>query len=343
MRGNGSFAFEPLARITRTRHLRRSRLLLPRDGTSASIAGLNVEFPDILGGQVQELRIFPPSRGEKLVQYAEIAWADIMRPGRLYRRHDAPSPIHCWPGCRPFPIRFRASVILVARFRTGILPRSALARTYCEIQESRSITTIYAYYEGDLWDRRRWAAIWNMNLGRYEALLEPAKREIRAMLPYHEIEQPIRVERFFKIVRRIALHPNDPLGYRYRGALFAVQNEPDLAIQDFSRVLELEPDNAFTYCDRAAQYAKKYELDKAIADYGRAIELNPGLVSAYIGRGEVYGKQKRWNAAIADLNRAVDLDPGQTDAYLNRGAIYRERPIGSMRWMISSRPFLGPR
>ena len=65
--------------------------------------------------------------------------------------------------------------------------------------------------------RRRLAAIWNMNLGRYDRLLEPAaersaRRSCRAFS-----WPPIRRRSLRELNRKIAAHPKEPLFYACRG------------------------------------------------------------------------------------------------------------------------------
>jgi tetratricopeptide (TPR) repeat protein len=197
--------------------------------------------------------------------------------------------------------------------------------------------------QGGLWDRRRWATIWNMNLGRYEGLLQEARRTIRTMPPMSFWLSPGPAAATEELSRRIALRPQDPAGYRCRGAFHAGQQQPDRAIADFSRAIELEPDNGFAYCSRAAQYARRGVLDQALADYNRAIELKADLLSAYNGRGNVRAQQARKEQALADYNRAVDFDPDHPLSYSYRGMLYvRERDwqraASDFEWMTVLQP-----
>ena len=49
----------------------------------------------------------------------------------------------------------------------------------------------------------------------------------------------------------------------------------DLAIQDYTKVIQLEPNFTNAYYNRGVAYSNKGELDLAIQDYTKAIELVP--------------------------------------------------------------------
>jgi arabinofuranosyltransferase len=307
-----------------------------------------------------EMGVLPHITKELHVQFTDCEW--VMMSNALYHigryGYYAGPEVHIVDGCAlsdpllarlpPLPDPFWR----VGHFRRGI-PDGYLAtlRSGKNVLRDPGMAEYYDHLtritQGNLWDRQRWAAIWNMNLGRYEGLLNEAKHEIRMMLPYNEIALPDKPERLGKISRSIVLHPNDPAGYRYRGALYIAQKKPDQAIQDFSHALELEPDNVYTYCNRGSLYAQQNELDKAIADYNRALERKPDLVAAYIGRGDAYVKQKRIPQAIEDFNRAADLDPGQSRTYNSRGLVYKgmrdwQHALDDFRQFISWDPVESP-
>jgi len=75
------------------------------------------------------------------------------------------------------------------------------------------------------------------------------------------------------------------------------------------------------YFYRGQAYIAKGENNLALADFSKVIELNPLLVNAYNNRGVVYLSQGKYKEALADINRAIQLDPSDFDAYIVRANI----------------------
>ena len=75
-------------------------------------------------------------------------------------------------------------------------------------------------------------------------------------------------------------------GRHYDRGLEAVRRgDYDLAIAEFSAVIQLKPKHAGAYNNRGVSYAHKGDWDQAVADLDEAIRLNPEYVEAYYNRG----------------------------------------------------------
>jgi len=114
--------------------------------------------------------------------------------------------------------------------------------------------------------------------------------------------------------------PPDFTFYQKRAVSYIVKGEYDLAVADYSKVIELKPDDASTYLNRGLAFYNKKSYDLAIADYNKVIELNPKEAQAYLNRGESHEKLGNTQKAISDYQKAVDLDAGNelAKAYLQR-------------------------
>jgi TonB family protein len=114
--------------------------------------------------------------------------------------------------------------------------------------------------------------------------------------------------------------PPDFAFYQKRAVSYIVKGEYDLAVADYSKVIELKPDDASTYLNRGLAFYNKKSYDLAIADYNKVIELNPKEAQAYLNRGESHEKLGNTQKAISDYQKAVDLDAGNelAKAYLQR-------------------------
>lgn len=114
--------------------------------------------------------------------------------------------------------------------------------------------------------------------------------------------------------------PPDFTFYQKRAVGYVVKGEYDLAVADYSKVIELKPDDASTYLNRGLAFYNKKSYDLAIADYNKVIELNPKEATAYMNRGESHEKLGNLQKAISDYQKAVDLDASNelAKAYLQR-------------------------
>ena len=116
-----------------------------------------------------------------------------------------------------------------------------------------------------------------------------------------------------------------PVAYFDRGDSYAVKQQYDQAIADYSACLRADPGYLDAYLHRGAAYAelKKYEL--AAADYGALIAASPYLEIGYLERGALYGRTQNLDAAIADFGSVVRILPQSSDGYLLRGDVYRRK------------------
>lgn len=112
--------------------------------------------------------------------------------------------------------------------------------------------------------------------------------------------------------------------YASRAWLWAMKNEPDIAIKDADESIRIKP-SASTYTTRGhAWYAKK-EYDKAIADYTEAIRLDPKYEVAFYDRGLAWSGKKENDKAIADYTETLRLDPKFAKAYFSRGLAWDKK------------------
>ena len=100
------------------------------------------------------------------------------------------------------------------------------------------------------------------------------------------------------------------LTFRDPGNAQELENQLDLAIADYTKVIELDPAAYLVehiYIDRGKFYEKKGNLDLAFADYTKAIEVDPDEYT-YLRRGNAYADQGKHDLAIADYTKAIEID-----------------------------------
>lgn len=215
---------------------------------------------------------------------------------------------HFW---RPVPLG------LLGSLRTGknMLSEPGLAEYYDRLAE---IT------QGRLWSWDRLAAIWNMNLGRYEHLLKAERERIRGMLPPDFQLAPDPPTTVRELSQRISTHPKDPFLYACRAAAYAKLDEPAKAIQDITRAISLDSRNALALNFRGMLYARQGQSAEALDDYSRALDSDPRLSRAYVDRGQLHLRQGDTAKAIADFSHAIEVDADAIGAYIARGGVYQQ-------------------
>lgn len=82
----------------------------------------------------------------------------------------------------------------------------------------------------------------------------------------------------------------------------------DRAIQRFSKALAMAPDHPAGYIFRGAAWEKKGELRRAIADYNVAIRLDLSCAQGYYRRGLAWKKLGLRSRSDMDFQKAADLN-----------------------------------
>jgi len=94
-----------------------------------------------------------------------------------------------------------------------------------------------------------------------------------------------------------------------RGVNYLDYGHYDLAIEDFTEVIQHDSDNSEAYYNRGTAYMHKGEYDLAIADFDMAIELRHKYWRAYANRGTTYLRLNDYDRATADLTQAMEVYP----------------------------------
>src|SRR6266403_52860 len=124
--------------------------------------------------------------------------------------------------------------------------------------------------------------------------------------------------------RAINLRPGQATAYYKRGNLLKDRNQLEAALASYDQALALDPDYANAFCNRGVVLGILHRPDEALASYDRAIALNPGSALAYYNRGDVLRELKRLNEALASYNEAIAVRSDYAEAYCNRGVLLLE-------------------
>jgi lipoprotein NlpI len=110
-----------------------------------------------------------------------------------------------------------------------------------------------------------------------------------------------------------------------RGTAYQRRGDFDLAIQDFTRVIELRPETSKAFYNRGMVYLSQGEFDRAIQDFDEAIRISPEYAVAFSNRGVAHMNKGTYDRAIADFDQAIRLKPDDGHAYRGRGSAYYDK------------------
>ncbi|GEM_PF-996509 len=86
----------------------------------------------------------------------------------------------------------------------------------------------------------------------------------------------------------IAINPNNPEAFAFRGVAHQLNLAYQLSIDDFTRALDLVPYSWEFYTFRGSSYQFIGETGEAMLDYDKALDLNPRYVTAYNYRSNLF-------------------------------------------------------
>jgi tetratricopeptide (TPR) repeat protein len=121
----------------------------------------------------------------------------------------------------------------------------------------------------------------------------------------------------------IALVPDYPIYYFYRGNANYYYRQHAPAIADYTRAIELDGRFAEAFNNRGNVHYRLEDYPRAIADYDQAVRAKPDYADAINNRANARYQQQAHAEALADYERALALDP-ESALYHNNRAITRE-------------------
>jgi len=113
--------------------------------------------------------------------------------------------------------------------------------------------------------------------------------------------------------------------YIRRGKIYSLLDNPQKAINDYSKAIYINPTVDSIYLMRAEEYLKlgKSKINLAIKDLKKVIELNSNNYKAFLKLGILHIEKKRFYEALQYLDKSIKINP-TAEAYFYRGAIYYE-------------------
>jgi len=96
---------------------------------------------------------------------------------------------------------------------------------------------------------------------------------------------------------------------RCLGKLFARQNQPDKAIEQFRQAIEILPGNWEAHFELGGELDGANQLVEAAKEFGEAARLNPNYSRTHFNYAVVLAKQNRLEEAQAELETTLRMEP----------------------------------
>lgn len=97
------------------------------------------------------------------------------------------------------------------------------------------------------------------------------------------------------------------------------QGKYEMAIENFSKIIQENPTDMPAYFNRGQAYYQKGNIQSAINDWSQVVNMNPNDAYASYKLGEGFLKHEDYKAAIMNFDQALSLNPQLADAYLGKG------------------------
>lgn len=156
---------------------------------------------------------------------------------------------------------------------------------------------------------------------RYGLTDHPELHRLRAMANYFGGYSPL--DRLDDADRLIALAPEHPDGWFYRGDSLSDLGDREAGIAAFDRAIALNPQHADAYFQRGNAWDGLDEQERATADFRRSTEIGSIDPNVYHRKGHYYEKRDDYERAAAEFRRAIELEPENERHYYCGGNILR--------------------
>lgn len=100
-------------------------------------------------------------------------------------------------------------------------------------------------------------------------------------------------------------------------------NDPQGAVESYTRALELNPSYYDALINRGNAYMDLKQYQKALDDYNAALIIGD-FPNAYCGRGDAYFAMKNYDQAITEYKKSLSLYPNSTHCYCYLASSYFE-------------------
>lgn len=106
-----------------------------------------------------------------------------------------------------------------------------------------------------------------------------------------------------------AIEGNLKEAYGYRGDMYSLMGEHQLAIADYSKAIQLGIAEPQIFWQRGSAYWEVKNYRGAVSDFTSVIAAMPDSAEAYHARAQCLVATNDWSAAIKDFDRAIHIQP----------------------------------
>ncbi len=111
--------------------------------------------------------------------------------------------------------------------------------------------------------------------------------------------------------------------YMERARAYEGVDQKELALNDYSKILEIDPDHEGALNNRALVYRDLGKYTEALHDVNVLMRRYPQNNNSS-NRGLIYYKLGQYKNAIADFTKAIELEPQRPGPYVNRAMTYEK-------------------
>jgi len=121
----------------------------------------------------------------------------------------------------------------------------------------------------------------------------------------------------------IRLDPNDSRSFVNRGVCHRKLGNNEKALEDFDQAIRMTGILA-AYFNRANVRVDQGEFELAVSNYSAVIEKVPNFRAAYLCRARAYVELQQLKNAIADFSATIELDPIDANTHEERAEVYEQ-------------------
>jgi tetratricopeptide (TPR) repeat protein len=126
--------------------------------------------------------------------------------------------------------------------------------------------------------------------------------------------------------------PQNAIAWFVLGICFESINEPQRALELFTKSVSIKPNNAECWYNKGVTEAWLGRFDEAKASYERAIRIDPNVSGAWTNLGNVLMAKGDHDGAIKAYDRAASINTKRAEALHNRSFVHLLRGNWDQGW-----------